>query len=129
MSTPNNPWFSNRFQIIQTVAAVAAVGVVITLNINKVGSPRIWLLSLLTAPLVIAGSIYAVKRHRRKARVKHLMEVYDRLLKASRQYRSMMRRWPTSEALTNPFITGWRPSIGQTQIDSDHQSVMDWEAE
>ena len=41
-------------------------------------------------------------------------------------YLDLMRRFADSEAVMNPFITTWRPSIGQTYYGEDVREVMAW---
>jgi len=48
--------------------------------------------------------------------------VLDLLIK----YLEICRHFPGSEAIQNPFIADWRPSIGETIFGEDKRQIMAW---
>ena len=56
----------------------------------------------------------------------------DLLAKTQTTYASfmnLMRRWPNSPAVLNPFGKNWRPLVGETNIGADSEAVMNWRDE
>lgn len=55
------------------------------------------------------------------------------LLKSCRnlkaQFMELMRRFPSSPSLANPFGKTWRPLVGTTTIEDDVRETMKWQSE
>jgi hypothetical protein len=118
-------WFANRGQIIQ--AAAALVSCILTLiSFLRQGVGAGWVIASVLLLAVVAASaivsfVACYRRHRSL-----LVGLFQKSSDLAAGYRALARRFPNSIAVASPFAAHWRPPVGQVQIQTDHDKIIDW---
>jgi hypothetical protein len=122
-------WFANKGQLIQVALSALACVLAGMKAIPDLGNG-------LAKPLPAAFALFAIStiasvqriivRSKRRKELNWLLDLHENAQSVMDGYLELVRRWPNSVAVNNPFILIWRPSVGETKIDADVTAVMAW---
>lgn len=118
-------WFTNKGQIVQSTAAVLSCALTL-ISFLRQGVSVAWLIASGVLLAVVAISAYLSLRAAYRRRRSVLLRLFRQSRDHAAAYRELMRRFPTSPAVASPWDTTWRPDVGQTQIRTDYDKVIDW---
>ncbi|MGH9359706.1 MAG: hypothetical protein ACRD1O_11125 [Terriglobia bacterium] len=126
--------FSGWLNSMGTILTISAIVLYVASQIrHKDVHISGWLPTLIGAIAFAFVSYRAwVKERREKQTVETKLlspterEVFKECRSRSQSYIELMRRFPNSAAVNNPFSTTWRPYVGNTTVPIDIQEMIAW---
>lgn len=123
-------WFATKGEIASLSLGAMSLLVAALTGWDSLASKKAELVSgslMLAAGILFLLLVFRIRkaiRHRKLGMM--ALEHQEMVHGLIREYLDLMRRWPTSEAVLNPFLISWRPTTGETIYGKDVEAVMAW---